>query len=202
MNIRSVLLFVIAVVSTVLTSAVLAQDSRSFEPLDRGFGYRFDYPVRTHSVRTSNLMQPAELAVPFGALIAVEPNDSYLYAGGAQPTYFTRMRVLAGFNAEQVADDIDLASYLGTSPLLQYDPANVTVELMTLGGQPAVRATGIPTAPGAGTTEIITVFEGLVYEIIIEPVPLQLGFDAGAEVVLDPVYSDILNTWAFQTPTN
>ena len=202
MNIRTVLLIVIAGFIAVLTSAVVAQDNRSFDPLDRGFGYSFDYPVQTHSVRTSNLMEPAELAAPFGALIAVEPNDLYLYAGGAQPTYLTRMRVLAGFNAELVADEADLAQYLGTSPLLQYDRVDVTVEQIMLGGQPAVRATGIPVVPGEGVTEIITVFEGLLYEIVIEPAPLQLGFDFNNEVVLDPIYYNILNTWVFQTPTN
>jgi hypothetical protein len=202
MNIRNALLVVIFGIIAVLTSAVLAQDHRTFEPLDRGFGYRFDYPVQTHSVRTSNVMPPAEVAVPFGGLIAVEPNDSYLYAGGVQPTYLTRMCVLAGFNAELVADDADLTAYLGNSPLLQYASADVTVEHITLGGQPAVRATGIAVAPGEGATEIITVFEGLLYEIVIEPAPLQLGFDFDDEIVLDPVYTDILNTWVFQTPAS
>lgn len=182
-----------------IVAGVAAQtDTRTFEPLDRGFGYRFDYPVTTHSVRTSNLLEPAGLAIPFGGLIAVEPNDSTIYAAGTQPTYFTRMRVLAGFNAEPVADDADLTAYLGTSPLLQYDSANATVASTTLGGQPAVRASGIPVVPGEGATEIIAVFDGLLYSILIEPAPLQLGFDTSDTIMLDPVYETILASWVFE----
>lgn len=192
-------------VMLVLLSAMVAcvptqgQGTHTFEPLDRGFGYHFEYPLQTHSVRTSNVMDPATMDVSFGALVAVEPNDSYLYANGAQPTYLTRMRVLAGFNTELVADDADLTQHLGTSPLLEYDSASATVEQITLGGQPAVRATGIPVFPGEGATEIIAVFEGLLYEIVIEPAPLQLGFDPAERIVLDPVYEDILNSWVFES---
>jgi hypothetical protein len=195
-------LSVMLVLLTALVACATAQeqDTRTFEPLDRGFGYRFEYPIQTHSVRTSNVLDPATADSPFGGLIAVEPNDSYLYANGAQPTYLTRMRVLAGFNAELVADDVDLSQHLGRSPLLEYDRIGVTVEPITLGGQPAVRATGIPVFPGEGATEIIAVFEGLLYEIVIEPAPLQLGFDPAESVVLDPVYEDILTSWVFEMP--
>jgi hypothetical protein len=109
------------------------------------------------------------------------------------------MRVLAGFNSEIVADDADLSQFLGTAPLLEYDPANATVEQITLGGQPAVRASGIPVVPGEGMTEIIAVYDGLLYEIIIEPAPLQLGFDLNDDIVLDPVYQNILNSWVFES---
>ena len=184
-----------------VTIGAQAQDTRTFEPLDRSFGYHFDYPLATHSVRTSNAMTPATVDVAFGALIAVEPNDSYLFADGAQPTYLTRMRVLAGFNTELVADDADLTQYLGKSPLLEYAPADAAViEHITLGGQPAVRATGIPVMPGEGPTDIIAVFDGLLYEIVIEPAPLQLGFDPNDMIVLDPVYQNILDSWVFETP--
>ena len=174
----------------IVTAVAQAQDTRTFEPLDRSYGYHFDYPLQTHSVRTSNVERPATVDVAFGALIAVEPNDSYLYADGAQPTYLTRMRVLAGFNTDLVPDNVDLTQYLGTSPLLAYDKTGATIESITLGGQPAVRATGIPVTPGEGSTDIITVFDGLLYEIVIEPVPLHLGFDPVDTVVLDPVYKD------------
>jgi hypothetical protein len=196
MNFRSVLLVVIALFSIALGTAA-AQENRAFQPLDRSFGYRFDYPLETHSVRISNLAEPG-VDVPFGGLIAVEPNDSYLYAGGAQPTYLTRMRVLAGYNSELVADDADLTAFLGASPLLSYDSADATVESITLGGQPAVRATGVPVVPGEGATEIITVFNGLLYAIVIEPAPLQLGFDLREAITLDPIYDDILSSWVFE----
>ena len=186
-----------------LTSLVAqAQDTHTFHPLDRGFGYQFDYPLQTHSVRTSNVLDPATVDVNFGALIAVEPNDSYLYADGAQPTYLTRMRVLAGFNTEPVAENADLTQYLGTSPLVEYNKADAMIEEITLGGQPAVRASGIPVVPGEGLSEIIAVFDGMLYEIVIEPAPLQLGFDPTDEIVLDPVYEDILNSWIFETPAS
>ena len=197
MNTRNLQLLIVLALAAVLGSTVLAQDNRIFQPLDRGFGYHFEYPVQTHSVRTSNVMDPATVDVALGALIAVEPNDSYLYANGAQPTYLTRMRVLAGFNTELVEDNTDLTAYLGISPLLDYDP---TVEHVTLGGQPAVRATGIPVVPGEGMTDIITVFDGLLYEILIEPAPLQMGFDPSDEIILDRVYEDILNSWVFERP--
>lgn len=192
-------IFTLVLALGVVTS-VAAQDTRTFEPLDGALAYRFDYPVDTHSVRTSNLFEPAEATIPFGGLISVEPNDSHLYANDAQPTYLTRMRVLAGYNAELVADDADLTQYLGTSPLLQYNPADATIETITLGGQPAVRASNIPVVPGEGATEIIAVYEGLLYEIVIEPAPLQLGFDTSADIVLNPVYEDILNSWVFEQP--
>lgn len=195
---RNKVLFLIGLLVVVFGSSVLAQDNnRRFQPLDRSFGYHFEYPTQTHSVRTSNVLDPATVDVAFGALIAVEPNDSYLYADGAQPSYLTRMRVLAGYNSELVGDDADLTAYLGVSPLLEYDPANATVEHITLGGQPAVRASGIPVVPGEGMTEIITVFEGLLYQIVIEPAPLQLGFDFNDQIILDPVYDSILNSWQF-----
>jgi hypothetical protein len=178
----------------------LTRGTQTFQPLDRSFGYRFEYPIQTHSVRTSNVLDPATVDVAFGALIAVEPNDSYLYANGAQPTYLTRMRVLGGFNAEPVADNTDLTQYLGTSPLLEYDPTSATIEHITLGGQPAVRAVGIPVVPGEGMTEIIAVFDGLLYEIVIEPAPLQLGFDPTDGIILDPAYDGILNSWVFEMP--
>jgi hypothetical protein len=193
------LLILLLLLSLAVGIAAQAQERelRAFQPLDRGFGYSFDYPVQTHSVRTSNVMEPAVTTISFGALVAVEPNDSYLYADGAQPTYLTRMRVLAGFNAEPVADDADLTQYLGTSPLLEYDPSGATVEQITLGGQPAVRASGIPVFPGEGATDIIAVFDGLLYQIVIEPAPLQLGFDPADAIILDPVYADILDSWVF-----
>lgn len=180
--------------------AASTQGVGTFQPMDRSFGYHFEYPIQTHSVRTSNVMDPAAADVAFGALIAVEPNDSYLYGDGSQPTYLTRMRVLAGFNAEQVADNTDLTQFLGTSPLLEYDPTSATIEHITLGGQPAVRAVGIPVVPGEGMTEIIAMFDGLLYEIVIEPAPLQLGFDPNNEIILDPVYDSILNSWVFEMP--
>jgi hypothetical protein len=192
----------LVILSLLLAAGLLvaqAQDNRNFQPMDRGYGYQFEYPLESHSVRTSNIMDPATIDVPFGALIAVEPNDAYLYADGAQPSYLTRMRVLAGFNSEIVADDADLSQFLGTAPLLEYDPANATVEQITLGGQPAVRASGIPVVPGEGMTEIIAVYDGLLYEIIIEPAPLQLGFDLNDDIVLDPVYQNILNSWVFES---
>lgn len=197
MNTRTSILFIVVVLVTILGSSTLAQDNHEFQPLDRGYGYRFEYPLATHSVRTSNIMEPATTDVAFGALIAVEPNVLYLYADGAQPTYLTRMRILAGFNAEPVSDDADLTQFLGTSPLLEYEPSTATVESITLGGQPAVRATNIPVVPGEGITEIIAVFDGLLYEIVIEPAPLQMGFDMSDEIFLDPVYADILTTWVF-----
>lgn len=194
-KLSAVVLVSLALIVTMVTQA---QDKRTFLPLDRSFGYNFDYPVETHSVRTSNVTDPATVDVSFGALIAVEPNDAYLYAGDAQPSYLSRMRILAGFNQERVADDADLAQYLGRSPLLEYDPANASVEAISLGGQPAVRASGIPVVPGEGATEIIAVYDGLLYEIVIEPAPLQLGFDMADEILLDPVYAEILDTWQFE----
>ena len=180
--------------------AVYAQVGSTFQPLDRGFNYQFEYPMETHSVRTSNLLEPEGTQISFGALIAIEPNDSYLYAGGAQPTYLTRMRVLAGINADPVNDTGELGEYLGRSPLLRYDKASATVEQITLGGQPALRVDGIPVVPGHGATEIIVAFEGLVYQIVIEPVPMQLGFEANDPPELDPIYEGILNSWTFAIP--
>ena len=194
---RKFLLVLVLALGLVAPAAAQTADMRTFEPQDRGLGYHFDYPIATHSVRTSNLTAPTDYEPVFGGLISVEPDDSYLYADDAQPTYFTRMRVLAAYNAELVADDADLTQYLGTSPLLQYDPADATVETTTLGGQPAVKASGIPNTPGAGSTEIIAAFDGLLYEIVIEPYPLGLGFDSSADITLDPVYEDILNSWVF-----
>ena len=202
MNAHKMRLVIILLLGTLLSSTVFAQETRTFRPLDRGFGYRFDYPVQTHSVRTSNVMDPATVDVALGALVGVEPNDSYLYADGAQPTYLTRMRVLAGFNTELVDDNADLTAYLGVSPLLEYDPASATVEHITLGGQPAVRASGIPVVPGEGMTDIIAVFDGLLYEIVIEPAPLQVGFDYNDQIVLDPVYEEILTSWVFETSSS
>ncbi len=197
---RKLSIFIGLMLMLTMTVAAQLPDTRTFQPLDRGFAYRFDYPINTHSVRTSNLTEPANINLSFGSLISVEPNDSYLYADDAQPTYFTRMRVLAGYNPEPMADDADLTQYLGTSPLLAYDPADAVVEAITLGGQPAVRASGIPQVPGAGITEIIAVYEGLLYQIVIEPVPLQLGFDPSDDMVLDSVYEAILDTWVFEQP--
>ena len=131
-------------------------------------------------------------------MVAVEPNDLYLYADGAQPTYLTRIRILAGINAEPVGADVDLTAYLGSAPLLQYNPADAAVEAITLGGQPALRASGIPVTPGEGSSEIIAAFDGTVYEIVIEAVPLQLGFDTRDTGVLDPTVESILNSWVFE----
>ncbi len=194
---HKILITIILALILLASFTVQAQDTRTFEPLDRALAYQFDYPIATHSVRTSNLTEPLDTQVIFGGLIAVEPNDSYLYANGAQPTYFTRMRLLAGYNTELVAEDADLTQFLGTSPLLDYDPVDATMETIMLGGQPAVRASGIPLIPGAGITEIIAAYDGLLYQIIIEPVPLQMGFDPSDEIALDPVYEDILESWVF-----
>lgn len=179
-----------------LVSAQESVNTRTFESLDRGLGYSFDYPIDTHSVRTSNLQQPTDMDVVFGGLIAVEPNDSYLYADDAQPGYLTRMRVLVDTEVA-VDENVDLAALAGTLPLIQYDASELTVQEITLGGQPAVRVDGIPVVPGEGATEIITYFDGLIYEIVIEAFPLGLGFNPDEEVVIDPVYDDILNSWVF-----
>lgn len=196
----ALLVIVILILSRLLPA--YAQNHTTFHPLDRGFGYNFQYPLETHSVRTSNLTEPEGIDIPFGALVAVEPNDSYLYADGAQPTYLTRIRILAGINAEPVGADVDLTAYLGSAPLLHYNPADAEVEAITLGGQPAVRVSGIPVTPGEGSSEIITAFDGMVYEIVIEAVPVGLGFDTSDRVVLDPTVEAILNSWVFEATTS
>jgi hypothetical protein len=185
-------LFVLALLSA---NVLFAQEAatRTFRPLDRGLLYQFDYPVETHSVRTSNLQLPEDAVVVAGGLVAVEPNDSYIYAAEVEPTYTSRMRILV---QPDLAADSELSSLAGTLPLIQYDLQDLTVEETTLGGQPAVRVDGIPLTPGAGTTEIITAYEGLIYEIVIEPVPLGMGFES-FDVTLDPVYEGILDSWEF-----
>ena len=163
-------------------------------------GYQFDYPLGTHCVRTSNLAEPADFLVAFGALIALEPNDSVIYGDAAAPTHFTRMRVLANaYDTAIDAEAFDLSTLAGTLPLLRYDPAEAVVEATTLGGMPAVRVSGIPIGPeGAEATEIIAAFEGLVYQIVIEPVTLGLGFDPDVEYALDTAtYEEVLSSWRF-----
>lgn len=173
-----------------------ASQTREFLPLDRGLGYRFDYPVETHSVRTGNLQQLVDTDVVFGGLIAVEPNDSYLYSDGAQPTYQTRMRVLVDTSVV-VSEDVDLASLAGTLPLIQYDASDLSIQATTLGGLPAARVDGIPVGLGANASEIIAYYDGLIYEIVIEPFPLGLGYSPDQQTVLDPVFEDILSSWDF-----
>jgi hypothetical protein len=193
-------LTMLLVLLLVLVGAAAAQDdaSRTFEPLDRGLAYQFEYPIATHSVRTSNLAEPANFPVVFGGLVAVEPNDATIYAAEAAPTHFTRMRVLANAHEELVdAEGLDLTRFVGALPLLSYDPALATITETTLGGQPALRVS-VPYGPeGTEVIEIISHFDGLIYQIVIEPVPLGLGFQPDVAYVIDPTYETILDSWVF-----
>lgn len=188
---KFVLLFMMlfAVVGGVSGQAATA--TRVFEPLDRSLNYRFSYPLETHSVRTTNLYEPlAAGPIVYGALAAVEPNDSYLYAGPDVPeSAATQMRILAiplGGAPES------LAALVGTLPLWQRDMVNGEVREITLGGQPAVRVDD----PDWKATEIISYYGGVVYQIVIDVVPIHLGFRL-SNMGYDPVYDDILASWEF-----
>lgn len=193
---RKFALLLILLLTTALAISVHAQDDaiRVFEPMDRSLNYRFAYPMATHSVRTTNLFEPHSDTYPlvFGGLIAVEPNDSYIYNGPKLDTdHATQMRVLATPVESAPASLGDLS---GTLPLWPHDPSiPVTKQEITLGGQPAVR---IATEDHL-TTEIISYYDGVLYEIVIDPVILYMGFTLPEGTTYDPVYDDILKSWEF-----
>lgn len=187
-------LFVLLLLLLAVTGVAGAQsgDLRVFEPMDRSLNYRFSYPMASHSVRTSNLFEPYAEDVPlvFGGLIAVEPNDSYIYVGPSFPEErATRMRVLAFPVASAPAN---LASLAGTLPLWHSDSIGSGVQPMLLGGQPAVRVDDADRQ----ATEIIAYYDGAVYEIVIEPVVLYMGFRLESWHY-DPVYDQLLASWEF-----
>lgn len=189
---RKLLLLLILLLAVTGAAGAQAGDLRVFEPLDRSLNYRFSYPMTSHSVRTSNLFEPSAENVPlvFGGLIAVEPNDSYIYVGPSLPEErATRMRVLA-FPVESAP--ADLASLAGTLPLWHSDSLGSGVQPTLLGGQPAVRIDDADRQ----ATEIIAYYDGVVYEIVIEPVVLYMGFRLETWQY-DPVYDDILASWEF-----
>jgi hypothetical protein len=188
-----------ALVLILLLSAAVsvhAQDEaiRVFEPMDRSLNYRFAYPMATHSVRTTNLFEPQSDTYPlvFGGLIAVEPNDSYIYNGPKLDSdHATQMRVLA--TPVEAAPE-SLGDLSGTLPLWPYDPGMVvTKQDITLGGQPAVRID----ADDQQTTEIISYYDGVLYEIVIDPVILFMGFTLPEGTSYDPVYDQLLASWEF-----
>lgn len=172
--------------------AAQADETRVFEPLDRGLNYRFSYPLATHSVRTTNLFEPASTEpIVFGGQIAVEPNDSYLYAGPyTDLNRATQMRVLAIPAAEAPAS---LADLIGTLPLWNRDAVSGEVQEITLGGQPAVRVDDADRQ----ATEIIAYYDGIIYEIVIDMVPLNIGFRLPEGTTYDPLYDAILASWEF-----
>ena len=188
------LLLALLLLTAVVTVHAQDQALRVFEPMDRSLNYRFAYPMATHSVRTSNLFQPQNNPYPlvFGGLIAVEPNDLYIYNGPKLDTdHATQMRVLATPVASAPASLADLS---GTLPLWPHDPLmSVTKQDITLGGQYAVRIE----TEDRWTTEIISYYDGVLYEIVIEPVTLYLGFTLPEGTTYDPIYDQILASWEF-----
>jgi hypothetical protein len=183
-------LFLFATVGVI--TAQTDDATRIFEPLDRGLNYRFTYPLATHSVRTTNLFELATSEpIVFGGQVAVEPNDSYLYAGPDVPeSAATQMRILAIPTAEAPAS---LADLIGMLPLWQRDAIGSDVQEITLGGQPAVRVDD----SDRQATEIIAYYDGVIYEIVIDVVPLSLGFRLPEGTTYAPVYDDILASWEF-----
>ena len=115
----------------------------------------------------------------------------YIYNGPKLDTnHATQMRVLA---TPIGAAPASLASLVGTLPLWGADLFAGEIKNIALGGQPAVRLDD----RDRQTTEIIAYYDGVLYEIVIDPLILFMGFTLPEGTTYDPVYDQILASWEF-----
>lgn len=155
-----------------------------------------EYPLAFYSVSMENACVAPDGGqdIWFPGVIRVQPNDSVIY--GVQ--FDTAYRIQIAMT--EAAGELD-ASMLGTGPLMQYEPdAFDPNEVMNidLNGVPAVRVDNLPVGPsGMVTMDIITVIDGRMIEILVEPVA-EVGGTAvdGLEMVTQIINSLVLDDLA------
>lgn len=152
-------------------------DARTYQAPD--LGYTFDYPLDHYSVRQSLL--PASGEVLFPGVIIIDPNDSLIYRDGKGLVF--KVSIAAVIAPEGAALD---QSLFGTGPLIQYEPdllESMTVQEIMFGDVAALRVDEVPAGPTGSITDIIALHEGLLYELLIEPVGEERGGVFGRNLV-------------------
>ena len=165
--------------SVAVTQSVAAQTTTPTEIFEvtNANGYRtqmipdigtVEYPLAFYSIWSGipgGTSRDSEIFFP--GVITIRPNDSVIYGVQFDTAYQIRIAMSAG------QGDLEM-SMLGTGPLIQYEASLFEpgdVQRLSLNGVTAFRIDHIPVgAQGEITMHIITVTEGRMIEIVVEPI--------------------------------
>lgn len=156
--------------------------------------YTFTYPLDYYSVRQT-LVGADNPNIIFPGALEIALNDSLIYRDGQG----TIAKVTVAGMAVPDGTELD-ASLLGTGPLMQYAPDMIQpdqVQQIDLGGVPALRVDNVPVGQAGALTDMLAMYNGILYEITIEPVTTG----AAGQVNGDDLLQSILDTFEFSEPT-
>jgi hypothetical protein len=179
-----------------LLVAVNAQDDmkpklRAYQPPDSD--YRFNYPLESYSVRLGCTCAAPNggTDIVFPGVITIDPNDSLVYADKAGRAFRISIATVAAPEGAKLSPVL-----LGKGPLMQYETdllKDKTVQSIKLGGVDALRVDNVPTGPAGSLTDILLLHEGLLYQILVEPVGDGTGDDTPGRKLAE----DVLKSFQF-----
>lgn len=142
-----------------------ALDTSNWQPFKADSGYEIRYPLALYSVRDA--ASPSDVLYP--GVKAITPNDSFYYGKPHATTY--KISIAVRENGANLTLD-NQAELLAGSALMQYDPqllAGHDIQAVTLDGVKALRVDGLEVGPTGVTAQIVTIHNGLIYELLVEP---------------------------------
>lgn len=185
------ILILVGILSASLHFVTAAQntkpsDTRTYQAPD--LGYTFDYLLDHYSVRPGFIPSGAEILFP--GVITIDPNDSLIYRDGKGLVF--KVSIAAVFAPDGASLD---KSLFGTGPLIQYESdllESKVIQDIKFGSVAALRVDDVPVGPTGSITDIIALHEGLLYELLIEPVGEERGGVFGRNLI-----NNILKTFQF-----
>lgn len=128
-------------------------------------GYRISYPLELYSMRDG--VSPPDALFPGTKVI--EPNDSFSYREPRTITY--RLSITVRENPLGLSLDTPDA-LLAQGGLIAYDPELLdegSIQTVQLGGADALRVDDLSVGPASIATQIITLRDDRIVEILVEP---------------------------------
>ncbi len=128
-------------------------------------GYRVSYPLELYSMRDGD--SPSDVLFPGTKVI--EPNDAFSYQEPRAITY--QLSITVRENTQGLSLDAPEA-LLARGGLIAYEPEMLSedsIQTVQLGGVDALRVDDLSVGPAGIATQIITMRDDRIVEILVEP---------------------------------
>lgn len=134
--------------------------------------YSFEYPQELYSIRSGN--DAPHLDALWPGVVELSPNDNFNDVLGQPLSQMYRIRVAVQENHANLSmdDPVGLMSGRG-GMLIQYATSLVDrdrIHPFQFGEQAALRVDDLPVGQAGTATQIMTIFNGKIYQWLIEPV--------------------------------